>query len=317
MKILVFIEQRDGHIKAASLEGLSKAIELSSADQVRAIVVGAKSEQCTEALQNHGASHIYMADDAQHIHYNVETWSATVQHALNDFEPELVLGMATPMGRDLFPRLAARDKTAIITDLIEFDGSEGVKPMYAGKVLAKVGFEGNGRRYVTLRPNVFSTIEKASTAQITKIDMPAASTRLITKNVLKGESEQLDLTEASRIISGGRAMGNKENFSILHDCAKTINATVGASRAAVDSGYATHDQQVGQTGKTVNPALYIACGISGSIQHMAGMRTSQVIIAINNDPEAPIFKVATYGIVADLFEAVPVLTKALSELNLA
>ena len=145
--------------------------------------------------------------------------------------------------------------------------------------------------------------------------MELTASKLTTKEIRKGASEKADLTEAATIISGGRAMGSADAFSILHECAETIGATVGASRAAVDSGYAAHDMQVGQTGKTVNPNLYIACGISGSIQHMAGMRTSKVIVAVNTDPDAPIFTIADYGIVADLFEAVPILTKKLQELN--
>ena len=138
--------------------------------------------------------------------------------------------------------------------------------------------------------------------------------RLRSSTLRKGASDKADLTEASIIISGGRAMANAENFKILDDCAEVVGATVGASRAAVDSGYAAHDMQVGQTGKTVNPNLYIACGISGSIQHMAGMRTSKVIVAVNTDPEAPIFKIADYGIVADLFEAVPIMKDQFKEL---
>jgi electron transfer flavoprotein alpha subunit len=183
--------------------------------------------------------------------------------------------------------------------------------MYAGKCLAKVASQ-TPLTFVTIRPNVIPASEHqvpcALEAFTPAFDREAVE-RCQIAEVQKGKSEKPDLTEANIIISGGRALGNAENFKILHECADVVGATVGASRAAVDSGYAPHDMQVGQTGKTVNPNLYIACGISGSIQHLAGMRTSKVIVAINTDPDAPIFQKADYGIVADLFQAVPILQK--------
>ena len=201
----------------------------------------------------------------------------------------------------------------LLTDLTEIamsgENLTGTKPMYAGKCLASLSTSGGARQFATLRPNVFAASKSGSGAAATKsMAMPLiANNRLKTIEIRKGNSEKPDLTEASIIISGGRAMASSDNFKILNTCADALGATVGASRAAVDSGYAPHDMQVGQTGKTVNPNLYIACGISGSIQHMAGMRTSKVIVAVNTDPEAPIFTIADYGIVADLFKAVPVM----------
>jgi electron transfer flavoprotein alpha subunit len=206
-----------------------------------------------------------------------------------------------------------------MTDLTEIsyqgDSLSGTKPMYAGKVLATMSSKGS-LHFATLRPNVFPANKSAggsAAAKALSVSAPGDS-RIKTVEIRKGKSEKADLTEASIIISGGRALGSADNFKILHSCADVIGATVGASRAAVDSGYAGHDMQVGQTGKTVNPNLYIACGISGSIQHMAGMRTSKVIVAINTDPEAPIFTVADYGIVADLFKAVPVMEQELKKI---
>ena len=227
--------------------------------------------------------------------------------------------MTTPLSRDLLSRCAAALKVPIITDLVGIETKEGrllggKKPIYAGKVLANLAFQTQGLRIATLRPNSFAP-EKTTIPMLTQpLSIPISNTaleKITLTEIRKGKSQKADLTEASRIISGGRSMASADNFEILHRCADVLGATVGASRAAVDAGYATHDMQVGQTGKTVNPSLYIACGISGAIQHLAGMRTSKVIVAINKDPEAPIFSVADYGIVADLFEAVPILTEQL------
>ena len=222
------------------------------------------------------------------------------------------------MGRDLFARLAAKMDCGYISDAVEVGCEESsvcaIKPMYAGKCLAKIKMQTFGM--VSIRPNVFPAATKGSSSDpVSRIAPDLPDTSLVNEEIRKGASEKPDLTEATHIISGGRAMANADNFKILHTCADTINATVGASRAAVDAGYAPHDMQVGQTGKTVNPNLYIACGISGSVQHMAGMRTSKTIVAINTDEDAPIFSVANYGIVGDLFEIVPKLAEAFKKLT--
>ena len=223
------------------------------------------------------------------------------------------------MGRDILPRLAARFDSGIATDLIELtasgDALTGLKPMFSGKCYAEVTFQGSAIQFVTLRPNVFKADATDGAGTVTKLEVVSDDAKLKTVEIRKDKSEKVDLTEASIIISGGRSLGSADAFKILNEAADVLGATVGASRAAVDAGYASHEMQVGQTGKTVNPNLYIAAGISGSIQHMAGMRTSKVIVAINTDPEAPIFKIANYGIVADLFQAVPLLTQKLKELR--
>jgi electron transfer flavoprotein alpha subunit len=209
----------------------------------------------------------------------------------------------------------------MLTDVISvaLDGDKVVarRPMYAGKCIAEVVSQ-TPVTFVTIRPNVIpaEVLNAAAEASMENfqpnIDSAALKSKIV--EVRKGKSEKPDLTEASLIISGGRAMGNSDNFKILHDLADVVGATVGASRAAVDSGYAPHDMQVGQTGKTVNPNLYIAFGISGSIQHLAGMRTSKIIVAVNTDPDAPIFQKADYGIVADLFQAVPLFKEELKKI---
>ncbi len=320
MKVLVFLEQRDGKIKSSAFEALTAASKIAgSASSVAAVVVGNGVAGQTSQLAGWGADTVYVADAAENALYNIQNYANGVEAAIKAFSPELVLGVASPMGRDIFPRLAARMNGAILTDVVSLEGHgsgvSGVKPMYAGKCLADVATEGAKISFVTIRQNVFAAQKSGNgSANPSPINAAAGDGKIKTIEIRKGKSAKPDLTEAALIISGGRAMANADNFKILHECADVIGATVGASRAAVDSQYATHDMQVGQTGKTVNPNLYIACGISGSIQHMAGMRTSKVIVAVNTDKDAPIFSVASYGIVGDLFQVVPLLTSRFKEL---
>lgn len=320
MKILTLAEQRAGKLKTGAFEALAAASRLNAnPSEVAAVIVGEGVTSLAEELKGHGADKVYVVDGPAFKNYNCLAYTSAVEAAIKAFAPDLVIGGASPMGKDMLPRLAARLDAALVTDLVELasDGKniQGVKPMYAGKVLANVSTNTDGLKMAAIRLNVFQTNKTGQgSATPEALDVNPAESRLVTQEVRKGSSEKPDLTEAQFIISGGRALGSAENFKILHECADVIGATVGASRAAVDSGYAKHDMQVGQTGKTVNPTLYIACGISGSVQHMAGMRTSKVIVAVNTDAEAPIFGVADYGIVGDLFEVVPALTKKFNEI---
>jgi electron transfer flavoprotein alpha subunit len=320
MKVLVFVEQRDGKIKSSANEALTVAAKLGgSPANVAAILIGNGVTALASQLSGWGADTVFVADAPGNSLYNIQSYANGIEAAIKAFSPELVLGVASPMGRDVFPRLAARLDGAILTDLVSIEahgsGVTGIKPMYAGKCLAEVATDGAKISFATIRQNVFPA-QKTGSGAATATPVTAAATdgKIKTIEIRKGKSAKPDLTEASLIISGGRAMGNADNFKVLVECADVIGATVGASRAAVDSGYASHDMQVGQTGKTVNPNLYIACGISGSIQHMAGMRTSKVIVAVNTDKDAPIFGVASYGIVADLFQVVPLMTQRFKEL---
>jgi len=322
MKVLVFIEQRDGKIKPSALEAMGVGLRLAgSHSNVAAVIIGKDSQNAASELAGWGADTVFAAQGEGVDTYNVLSYLDAMNEAIKAFTPDVVLGTATPMGRDLFPRLSARLDAGLLTDLTEVEWQNGqihgTKPMYSGKCLAKVFLQNSKVQLVTIRPNVFHAKKPESGAATVKplTVSPDSAAGLRTVEIRKGKSERVDLAEASAIISGGRSVGSAENFKILFDCADTIGATVGASRAAVDSGYASHDMQVGQTGKTVNPTLYIACGISGSIQHMAGMRTSKVIVAINTDPDAPIFSVASYGIVGDLFKVVPALTAKLKEMG--
>ena len=320
MKVLVFIEQRGGKIKSSAFEALTVGAKLAgSPADAAAVIVGGDGNALASTLAGYGVDKVYTVGGADFENYNAMTWAAGVNAAIKDFNPQVVVGVASPMGRDFFPRLAAKLDAGLLTDVISVEWKDnalhGTKPMFAGKCRAHLATQNSAVHLVTIRPNVMPAQKSgAGSAAASALQVAASGARSKTTEVRKGKSEKADLTEATLIISGGRAMGNSDNFKILNECADVIGATVGASRAAVDSGYATHDMQVGQTGKTVNPNLYIACGISGSIQHMAGMRTSKVIVAVNTDKDAPIFTIANYGIVGDLFQVVPEMTKKLREL---
>jgi len=321
MKVLVFIEQRDGKIKSSAFEALAVGAKIAgNTADLAAVLIGQSIAGQAGELAGHGADTVYTVDGAEYAQYNALTYTAAVDAAVKAHGAQVVVGTASPMGRDVFPRLAARLDAGLVTDAIAVNVNGGAlsatKPMYAGKCLAEVALQNSAVQLVTVRPNVFAANKTGQGAAAGKALTAAApaGVKFKTLEIRKGKSQKADLTEAGAIISGGRAMGSADAFKVLNECADVIGASVGASRAAVDSGYATHDMQVGQTGKTVNPNLYIACGISGSIQHMAGMRTSKVIVAINTDKDAPIFTIANYGIVADLFQAVPEMTKEFKKL---
>ena len=320
MKVLVFVEQREGKIKSSAFEALAVGVKIAgSPANLAAVLVGSGIAGKASELAGYGADTVYTVDGGDFNLFNALNYTAAVDAAVKAHGAQVVLGVASPMGRDIFPRLAARLDAGLITDAITVDANGGsivaTKPMYAGKCLAEVALQNSAVQLVTIRPNVFAANKSGQGAAAGKaLTVAAAAGKFKTVEIRKGKSAKADLTEAGVIISGGRAMGSADAFKIIHECADVVGASVGASRAAVDSGYASHDMQVGQTGKTVNPNVYIACGISGSIQHMAGMRTSKVIVAINTDKDAPIFSIANYGIVADLFKAVPLMTEEFKKL---
>jgi electron transfer flavoprotein alpha subunit len=321
--ILVVGEHLDGKIKKVTFELVGKAAELAGklGAEVDAVMVGHGIQNPGE-LGQYGAKKVYVIDTPKLEKYNTEGVTKVLGDLIPEIKPSVILGTASPLGKDLFPRLAARIGAGLATDCTNLDIQDGkllaTRPIYAGKAFIDVKFE-TEIQIATARPNSFvaKVLNAGASAEVIAKEIDPGPMRAVMKEIVKGKTDKVDLTEASIIVSGGRAMKNPENFKILNELADVIGATVGASRAAVDSGYAPHDMQVGQTGKVVNPNLYIACGISGAIQHLAGMRTSKVIVAINKDSEAPIFTKADYGIIGDLFQIVPLLTqefkKVLSE----
>lgn len=315
--ILVIAEYQDGKIKKTTFELISKAKALSEAlggQVVGLLVGGAGVADMAEQLAPYGASRVAVAEHTHLALYNTLAYAEAVFQAMMQLKPSVVLSTASPLGKDLMPRVASKLKAGFAADCIDLriEGKKLVakKPIYSGKVFCEVVYQSEVQMAST-RPNSFltSTPDQTRSAEILKVDITLKDLRAPMKEKVQGMVGKADLTEAEIIVSGGRAMGNADNFKTLHELGDVLGATVGASRAAVDSGFASHDMQVGQTGKVVNPKLYIACGISGAIQHLAGMRTSKVIVAINKDPEAPIFSKADYGIVGDLFTVVPLLTQ--------
>jgi electron transfer flavoprotein alpha subunit len=309
---LVFVETQDGQIKRSSQELLQAATK--NGQKTLAVVFGSGATGAAAACAQNGAQEVHVVKDAKLDHYNSELYLAAITTVLEKTKPQFILASASSTGRDLFPRLAAKISAGVISDATElsFDGSnlKTKKPMYAGKCFATAEFKNSPTQIVLMRANQIPVgTVTAGAGTVVEHALPATDLKTVIQEVVKGASKKMDLTEANIIVSGGRGLKEVGHFKMLNDLADVLGATVGASRAVVDEWKMPHDMQVGQTGKTVAPTLYIAVGISGAIQHLAGMSGSKVIVAINNDATAPIFQKATYGIVGDLFEIIPKLTE--------
>ncbi|MCB0364208.1 MAG: electron transfer flavoprotein subunit alpha/FixB family protein [Bdellovibrionaceae bacterium] len=311
--VLVFCEHQNGNLKKGAMELLTAAT--TSGLEVHSLVVGPGAKDIANQTFHYGATKAFVCESGDLTHYNSELYTSLMEKALQASNPNVLLASSSMLARDLFPRVSARVNSGIVSDCTElsFSGGDVVvrKPMYAAKCTAGVEFKNSPVKMVLMRPNQLpvGTPDAGKSGEIVNLELAPIDLKTLIKEVVKGTSEKLDLTEANIIVSGGRGLKEKENFKLLEDLAEVLGATVGASRAVVDTGWVPHGMQVGQTGKTVAPSLYIAVGISGAIQHLAGMTGSKVIVAVNKDPEAPIFQKATYGIVGDLFDVVPKLTE--------
>jgi len=323
MAILVFIEQRDGKVRAVSREALGEAVRL--AGSLGGPVVGvcaAAADPGLAALGEAGASEILLASHEAFSRYEPAGIVQAVAAAVEKVKPAAVLFPASAMGRDLAPRVAARLGVGLAADCtaLAVEGGRLIasRPVYAGKALQRVAFT-SSPALVSLRPKIFAPApaHNGGTLVVTPlpVEVDAAAARSRVREVKATSAGKVDLTEAEIIVSGGRGLRGPEHFDIIEALAASLGATVGASRAVVDAGWRSHGDQVGQTGKTVSPKLYVAVAISGAIQHLAGMSSSRCIVAINKDPDAPIFKVADFGVVGDAFEVVPALTEAIQKLN--
>ncbi len=319
--ILVFCELKDSKLRKPSAEALSEGRRLADASgkPLAALFVGA-SLAGAEGAAGYGADAILKVEDAKLAAYSSDLYAQAVAAAVQAKGASVLLLGATALGKDVAPRTAARLGAGYAADVtgLSMEGGklQAVRPMYAGKAFATVSFD-SAVQVASTRPNVFPATEKAGAGTVETLPAPAGNFKAIVKEILAKGGGKVDLTEANIIVSGGRGMKGGEQFRILEELADALGGVVGASRAAVDAGWGLpHSMQVGQTGKVVSPTLYIACGISGAIQHLAGMSGSKFIVAINKDPAAPIFKVASYGIVADLFDVVPELTKAAKAMGL-
>jgi len=308
--VFVVGEIKDGELKKISRELTSAARKIADTlgGQVEVLLIGAGAEKFAGDLGAVGADKVLTANVAD---FNAEAYANIISEVVKAKKPTVVLMPHTGYGKDYSPRVAVKIGSGIVADVVglSVDGGKVVakKPIYSGKAYANIKVTTDIQAF-TVRPNSQEVGSKAGAGAVEAVSAGAGDVKVkITGTELSGGSK-IQLTEASIIVSGGRGMKGPENFPMLQSLADLLGAALGASRAAVDSGWISHSHQVGQTGKTVSPNCYIACGISGSIQHMAGMGSSKYIVAINKDAEAPIFKVATYGVVADLFEVVPALT---------
>jgi electron transfer flavoprotein alpha subunit len=311
--VLAVTEQRDGALRKASLEVVGAARQLADAmgGTVDALVLGAPGVNAAGfGLGAAGADRVLAAEDASFGVYSPCGYAGTAAAVAQAGGYGAVLVAATAAGKDLAPRIAARLDAPLATDVtgVGFEGGKvtAIRPIYAGKVIQHLRLDAP-LAVLSLRPNTFAPGTAAKAGAVSKVAAVTAA-RVVVREVKAAGQGKLDVAEASVVVSGGRGLKGPEHFALIEQLAQALGAAVGASRAVVDAGWRPHAEQVGQTGKTVSPQLYVAVGISGAIQHLAGMKTAKVIVAINKDKDAPIFQVADYGIVGDLFEIVPRLT---------
>ncbi len=334
--VYVFAEQVDGVLSGIAFELLGKANELAKDldTDVTAVVIGSDIMALADELAAYGADKVIVIDDPELKDYRTEPYAHALSSAINEFKPDIMLVGATPIGRDLGPRVSARVATGLTADCTSLDigdfplnpipGKEDqqkhnqllmTRPAFGGNTIATIACPDNRPQMATVRPGVMQRQEKKEGAKAEVIEFNPGFTPdnkyVEILEIVKSVSETVDIMDAKILVSGGRGMGGPENFQLLKDLAEAIGGEVACSRAVVDAGWMPKDMQVGQTGKTVRPQIYIACGISGAIQHLAGMEESDLIIAVNKDDTAPIFEAADYGIVGDLFKVVPELTEAI------
>jgi electron transfer flavoprotein alpha subunit len=320
-KVLVFADRRDGELRQVTLESIAAARLIAEGEKVVVAVLGSNAQKDVAVLAAHGADHILLIEEGQLDTYTTDAYFLAWQHAIDHVQPDCILTGHTTVGKDVAPRIATHYGLGLISDCTSIDlvSDEIIytRPIYAGKAFIKKVIP-SGIQFATIRPNNISvtppdTSRHATTEKIS-VQMKEDLLRTVVTKVVKKATSGIDLSEARIVVSGGRGVKSAQGFEPLKELADVLGAAVGASRGACDAGFCDYALQIGQTGKVVTPDLYIACGISGAIQHVAGMSSSKVIVAINKDPDAPIFQIADYGIVGDLFEVVPLLTKELKKL---
>lgn len=322
--ILVYLEIRDNEIKKSSLEALSegkrRADDLNT--DVVAAMVGHNLEALADKVFPYGASKVYLLENTLFARYSSQAFAQALFSLVEEIKPEIIFFSATAMGKDLAPRLAAKLGVSLASDCTQTaikDGKlEVVRPIYAGKAFLALHFK-SSPQIASLRPNVFLLLAPSEdNGEVVRKDIVMAEDEIKARatDIVREEGAEMDVTEAEIVVSGGRGLKGTENFDLLREIALLLpHSAVGASRSAVDAGWIDHQHQVGQTGKTVSPNLYIAFGISGAIQHLAGMSSSKYIVAVNKDPEAPIFKVADFGVVGDLFQVIPHIKEELKKVK--
>lgn len=321
--VWVFIEQREGRIANVSLELLGEGRKIADklGVKLKGILLGNKIEALAKDVVKYGADHVMYVDDKFLDIYSTEVYTRVISELVNKRKPEIILLGATTIGRDLAPRLAVRLKTGLTADCTSLDIEEETgnllmtRPALGGNLMATIVCEKHRPQMSTVRPGVMekATLDENRSGKVEKINfkLEEEDKKALVIDIIKKKKKEVSLEEANIIVSGGRGLGDKEGFKLLKELADKLEGEVGASRGAVDSGWIDSEHQVGQTGKAVRPKLYIACGISGAVQHLAGMKESDCIVAINKDKDAPIFQIAHYGIVGDLYEVIPSIIKTL------
>jgi electron transfer flavoprotein alpha subunit len=316
--ILVVYEIRDQKIKKVSFEATSAAIDLSKqiGGSTYALLIGAGISNFAKEAEKYGVSKVFVVDNSNLTKYSHDVYAKIIADVTTETGIKYIFMGATATGKDILPRVAYLLNSSIVQDITGIEVKDGKviynRPILAGKLISQV-IVNSKYQLATLRPNVFVANENPSSAEVVQLSPEIQPARLVVEEIVSEAGSKLDVTEADIIVSGGRGMQSPGNWSIIEKLANVLGAATGASRAVVDAGWRDHGEQVGQTGKTVSPNLYIACGISGAIQHQAGMTSSKHIVAINKDEEAPIFKIADYGIVGDAVEILPKLTEEIQK----
>lgn len=319
-KVFVFGEIREGVLRNVSFEIIAAAKEVADGGEIIGLLLGENVRSLANEMIFYGADRVITVEHEQLKLYTPDAYLQAIMQVMDAEKPDAFLLGQTAVGKDIAPRVAAKLKAGLISDAVKVvvDGGETVftRPIFAGKAFEKLTVK-DGMVLATIRPNNITPLEKdvSRSGDITEFDVEIKDLRTIIQEVVRKSAGGVDLTEAKVIVSGGRGVKSAEGFKPLQELADLLGGAVGASRGACDAGYCDYSMQIGQTGKTVTPDLYIACGISGAIQHVAGMSNSKVIVAINKDPEATIFSIADYGIVGDLFEVVPLLIEELKKVT--
>lgn len=319
-KVLILGEVREGTLRNVSYEAIAAGKTISEGGEVVAVLVGDNVSTLSNELFQYGADRVITVEDEKLKTYTPDGFSQAVLAVVESEKPEGIVFGHTALGKDLSPKLAARLHSGLISDATDVEVAGGnvvfTRPIYSGKAFEKK-IVTDGTIFATIRPNNIAPLDKdeARSGETSSLSVEIKDLRTIVKEVVRKATEGVDLSEAKVVVAGGRGVKSEDGFNPLKELSDVLGGAVGASRGACDAEYCDYSLQIGQTGKVVTPDLYIACGISGAIQHLAGMSNSKIIVAINKDPEANIFKVADYGIVGDLFEVVPLLTEEFKKLK--
>lgn len=319
-KVLVLGEAREGALRNVSYESIAAAKQISSGGEVVSVLLGDSVGELATELGKYGADRVITVEHPHLKQYTSDGYGQALLAVIEQENPEAIVFGHTALGKDLSPKIASKLQIGLVSDVtsIEGEGDDAVyiRPIYSGKAFEKVKVK-DGIEFITIRPNNIAPLAKddSKSADVSSMSVDITNLRTIIKEVVRKSTEGVDLSEAKVVIAGGRGVKSEEGFAPLKELADVLGGAVGASRGACDADYCDYSLQIGQTGKVVTPDLYIAAGISGAIQHLAGMSNSKIIVAINKDPEANIFKVADYGIVGDLFEVIPMLTEEFKKLK--